>query len=63
MTGDTLWTGGGRTACLDLKHPQKNPPFLLLPRTRYLFELPDGRVLFLGDSRYFIVGKKTKIGE
>ncbi len=63
VTGDTLWTGGGRTACLDLKHPQKNPPFLLLPRTRYLFELPDGRVLFLGDYRYFIVGKKTKIGE
>ncbi len=55
VTGDYLWSGGDTSAFLNLKRIEENPPLLLLPQTRYVFELDDGRILFLGDYRYFIV--------
>lgn len=55
VTGDYLWCGGGTSAFLNLKRIEENPPLLLLPKTDYVFELADGRILFLGAYRWFIV--------
>ncbi len=60
INGNYLWCGGGTSAFLDLNNIDVNPPLLLLPRTRYIYELGDNKMIFLGDSRYFIVSYSGK---
>jgi len=58
VSGNYLWCGGYTSAFLDLNNIEANPPLLLLPRTRYVYELGDNKMIFLGDYRYFIVKLK-----
>jgi hypothetical protein len=60
VSGNYLWCGGRTSALLDLNNIKANPPLLLLPQTRYVYELGDNKMIFFGDYRYFIVRLKTK---
>ncbi len=55
VSGNYLWCGGYTSALLNLNNIANNPPLLLLPRTRYLYELGPNKMIFFGDYRYFIV--------
>lgn len=63
VSGNYLWSGGETSALLDLNNIEANPPLLLLPRTRYVYELGDREMIFFGDYRYFTVrftGRREK---
>jgi len=55
VSANYLWCGGRTSALLDLNNIDINPPLLLLPRTHYVYELGDNKMIFFGDYRYFIV--------
>jgi hypothetical protein len=60
ISGNYLWCGGETSALLDLNNIKANPPLLLLPKTHYVYELGNNKMIFFGDYRYFIVHLKAK---
>lgn len=61
VNGNTLWFGGYRSAYFDISDPMAPQQLLLLPQTQYVFELGDGKIMYLGLHRYFIIKKHVTL--